>query len=133
MNGIFELNNQPYNLRKKTELKRRCVKTVHYGTETISFLSPKIWNIIPKELKEITSVLKFRKEIKKWKPTVCPCRLCKTYVKQVGFIWVPLLQSQFTVNIYYLIIFRLYLWASSKFFAKTFCVISVYKFTIAIA
>ena len=39
MNGIFELNNQPYNLRKKTELKRRCVKTVHYGTETIYFLS----------------------------------------------------------------------------------------------
>ena len=86
MNGIFELNNQPYNLRNKTELKRRCVKTVHYGTETISFLSPKIWNIIPKELKEITSVLKFRKEIKKWKPTGCPCRLYKTYINQVGFI-----------------------------------------------
>ena len=86
MNEIFHLNNQPYNLRKKSELRRACVRTVHYGTETIPFLVPKIWDIVPTDLKTITSVLKFKREIRKWKPMDCPCRLCKTYIKQIGFI-----------------------------------------------
>ena len=47
MNEIFNLNNQPYNLRNKSELRRVCVRTVRYGTETISFFGPKIWDIIP--------------------------------------------------------------------------------------
>ena len=28
----------------------------------------------------------FKKAIKEWKPSNCPCRLCKTYISQVGFL-----------------------------------------------
>jgi hypothetical protein len=85
MNEIFSRNNQPYNLRKTSDLKRRCVRTVHYGTETISFLGPKIWDLVPTDLKNLTSVFDFKAEIRKWKPE-CPCRLCKIYIPQIGFI-----------------------------------------------
>ena len=62
------------------------VRTVAYGTETISFLGPKIWSILPKEIKESKSLVEFKTKIKKWRPKECPCRLCKTYLGGVGFI-----------------------------------------------
>ena len=43
MGDIIKLNKPPtYNLRTRQELHSRNSKTVRYGTETISFLAPKI-------------------------------------------------------------------------------------------
>ena len=64
------------------------VRTVACGTETISFLGPKIWSILPNEIKESKSLIEFKSKIKKWKPNECPCRLCKIYLGGVGFITV---------------------------------------------
>ena len=36
----------------RNELYARNPKTVRYGTETISFLSPKIWSLIPQNIKK---------------------------------------------------------------------------------
>ena len=48
MGDIIKLNRPPtYNLRTRQELYSRNPKTMRYGTETISFLAPKIWAIIP--------------------------------------------------------------------------------------
>ena len=65
---------------------RRSVNSVRYGTESVSFLAPKIWDILPKEIKDSKTLNVFKTKIKKWVPRECPCRLCKTYVPQVGFI-----------------------------------------------
>ena len=51
-----------YNLRMCNELYARNAKTVRYGTETISFLSPKIWALIPKNIKDSSSFTMFSKE-----------------------------------------------------------------------
>ena len=40
------------------------VRFILYGSESISYLGPKIWNIVPLELKELTSVAAFKKGIK---------------------------------------------------------------------
>ena len=64
------------------------VRTVTYGTNTLSYLGPKIWSILPKDIKESKSLLEFKRKIKKWKPKECPCKLCKTYIAGVGFITV---------------------------------------------
>ena len=44
------------------------VRSVFHGSESISYLGPKIWEIVPLELKELTSVVAFKKGIKEWKP-----------------------------------------------------------------
>ena len=62
------------------------VRTVSWGTETLSHLGPKIWNLIPLELKKLRTLSKFKKSIRLWKPEKCPCRMCKTYIQDVGFI-----------------------------------------------
>ena len=35
-----------YDVRKKTEFKRNNVRTVYNGTETLTFLGPRIWEIV---------------------------------------------------------------------------------------
>ena len=86
INEIFVERNNNYSLRGNNLLTRRRVNSVRYGTETVSFLAPKIWDILPKDIKDSESLDIFKRKIKKWIPSECPCRLCKTYVPQVGFI-----------------------------------------------
>ena len=53
LNDVFKVNETiPYDLRMRNELYARNPKTVRYGTETISFLSPKIWCLIPQNMKD---------------------------------------------------------------------------------
>ena len=82
----FPLSTHAYNLRSAYEFKLENVKTVHYGTESLSLLDPKIWELVPLEIKSSHSVEEFKKNIKSWIPENCPCRLCKTYLHHIGFI-----------------------------------------------
>ena len=43
----------------------------------MSFLRPKISDLVPNELKYIGDLAAFKKAIKKWSPEKCPYRLCK--------------------------------------------------------
>ena len=83
MAEIFPQKESNYSLRNSTALQG---KTVMYGSETISSLGPKIWDILPTELKRIVSPTLFKKKIREWAPKNCPCRLCKTYVQNIGFL-----------------------------------------------
>ena len=57
MNKIFVENAQHYyDLRKKAEFKRTNVKTVYNGTETLTFLGPRIWEIVPDYIKKVTAL-----------------------------------------------------------------------------
>ena len=75
-----------YNLRNKNSFMTRQVNSVYHGTESLSFLGPKIWDQVPQEIKESKSIDIFKSKIKKWTPSHCPCRLCRTYLPQIGFI-----------------------------------------------
>ena len=87
MNDIFKLRGeQTYNLRKLSQFYRPKVNSVYNGTGSVSFLGPKIWNLVPNELKDIGNLVVFKKVIKKWSPEKCPCRLCKEYIRNVRFI-----------------------------------------------
>ena len=63
----------------------RNVRSVFKGTESLAHLAPRIWSIVPDEYK-LLPFSKFKDKIRSWKPDGCPCRLCKLYIKDVGFI-----------------------------------------------
>ena len=87
MSNMFKLKAEnSYNLGQVSEFSRPMVKSVYHGTESISYLGPKIWDILPEKLKNIDNLEHFKKEIKTWKPDNCPCRLCKVYIESVGFL-----------------------------------------------
>ena len=86
MKDIFELQNPSYNLRSScNQFRRANIKTVHYGLQSVRYLGSKIWELVT-NIKYSNSLTKFKKLIKSWKPAACPCRLCKIYTAQVGFI-----------------------------------------------
>ena len=71
--NVFHFNtNIPYNL---SIIYSRNSKTVKYGTETISYLAPKIWSLVPSAIKSSQSLDVFKVKIRQWEPN-CPCRLC---------------------------------------------------------
>ena len=77
MNEVFQVKSPtPYHLRDKNELYSRDPKTVAHGTESVSFMAPETWSVVPQELKNCQSLYSFKKSIRKWKPS-CPCWLCK--------------------------------------------------------
>ena len=83
---LFRRRDICHNLRSNSNFALPNVKSVFHGSESISYLGPKIWDIVPLELKELTSLNTFKNRIKKWQPKTCPCRLCKQYVLTLGFI-----------------------------------------------
>ena len=85
MTDIFKLRNVSYDLRNNSNFEARNVKTVRYGTESITYLGPKLWNLLPDTIKLSKTLEVFKKRVKSWKPD-CPCRLCKTYIPNLGFL-----------------------------------------------
>ena len=83
---IFPQKESNCSLRNSTTLQGRSIKTVMYGSETISSFGPKIWDILRTELKRTVPSILFKKKIREWAPKNCPRRLCKTYVRNIGFL-----------------------------------------------
>ena len=84
MDLIFPLNSSTIYPRERV-FKTFNVKTTSWGTETLAHLGPQIWALVPSDMKKY-SLSKFTKKIRKWKPIKCPCRICKTYVHNLGFV-----------------------------------------------
>ena len=77
MDNVFKLTTEnSYSLRQVSEFSRPIV----------SYLGPKIWDILPEKLRNMDNLGSFKKEIKTWRPYNCPCRLCKMYIEGVGFL-----------------------------------------------
>ena len=84
---VFKLRVTPsYNLRHALQFSADPIYSVYNGTESASYLGPKIWEQIPAEIKNKESLDGFKREIKKWRPAECPCRICWTFVPNLGFI-----------------------------------------------
>ena len=77
---LFLSRNNDYNLREFSQFELPKVGSFFCGTESISFLGLKIWNIAPNEFKKEISLRAFKELITKWQLENCPCRLCKSYI-----------------------------------------------------
>ena len=87
MNEIFTLRHQnQFNLRNWTYFDAPKVRIVNHGSENVRYLGSNIWEIIPACAKELDSTDKFKIAIKKWKQESCPCRLCKVYPQNIGYL-----------------------------------------------
>ena len=85
INDIFKKSNVTYNFRKNSAFETRNIKSVYYGSETISFIGPKIWELLPSSIKDSENLNIFKSNIKSWKSENCPCRLCRLYIADIGF------------------------------------------------
>ena len=73
----FPFQQDNYNLRHNSYFARPNVASVYHGIASLSNLEPRTWNLVSNELKQLVDV---------YASKYCPCRLCKTYIPNVGFI-----------------------------------------------
>ena len=71
MQDSFETKDNYDNTCNVPAFSSRNVKTVRYGLQTISYMAPKIWNLVPKEMKQVTTLNEFKAKIKIWKLENC--------------------------------------------------------------
>ena len=62
---LFNEANIPYNLLQDVSFRSYNVKTVLYGTEILSYLGPKIWNLVTFDIRDCATEPIFRQKIKK--------------------------------------------------------------------
>ena len=62
------------------------MKSVYKGTESLSFLELKIWDILRDTYKDLPDLNSFKVALKKWRPVNCPCRICKAYIAMLVLI-----------------------------------------------
>ena len=86
MKDIFTERNTGYNLRHGNDSQIPKVHTTTHGIETISFLGNRLWSTLPNIVKQASILPIFKNHIKCWKGENCHCRLCKTYIPQVGYL-----------------------------------------------
>ena len=87
MGKIFQNCVHTYNLRSGSFWESNNVRTSRYGSETVRFRGPKTWDLLPTTIKESETLNEFKTKVKKWIPHDCTCRICKTYIFGVGFIY----------------------------------------------
>ena len=68
-------------------------KIAYLNTESIPSLAPRIWELIPCDIRNANSLGMFKekykifkKYLKFWSMDKCPCKLCKTYIRNISFI-----------------------------------------------
>ena len=62
MNEIFPVKDKLLYCSRQ-EFVTKNVHTVHNGIDTISFLGPKIWMLIPQEIKDVKTLHEFKCKI----------------------------------------------------------------------
>ena len=62
---IFRARQNNYNLTHSSFFSKPYVKTVYHGSESLSNLGPRIWDLVPSTLKELGNVNFFKTQIRK--------------------------------------------------------------------
>ena len=87
MEDIFvERLNITYDLRNKDGLLVPRANTTAHGTETIQYVGSRLWQTLPSETRESRALEIFKDRIKNWKADKCNCKLCKTFIANLGYI-----------------------------------------------
>ena len=83
---LFTVQIISHDLRNKRCWQVPNARTVYNGLESIRYRGPKVWESLPTTIKESKTLAEFKTKIKQWKDPNCTCRLCKTYIANLGFI-----------------------------------------------
>ena len=84
MNNIFKFHESSYPLRNESFFTKKS-NTVIYGTEMVSYRCRQIWNSILTDIRNITSLEIFKRQIKQT-AIPCTCKLCTKYIPNLGYI-----------------------------------------------
>ena len=56
----FELNTSSYNLHRNDAFEKRQVHSLYHVIESLSFLGPRAWDLVPAKLKQSDNLVSFK-------------------------------------------------------------------------
>lgn len=63
MNDVLEKKEKSNNLRNNAHFTQENIKSAYWGSETILFLGPKIWILLPESIKDPENANNFKSKI----------------------------------------------------------------------
>ena len=72
MNELFEQRNIIYNLRSQKDFTTGPISTVNNGLKSLRYRGPKLWNILPPDIRNSGNIGEFTRKNKCWTPKNCP-------------------------------------------------------------
>ena len=86
MNDIFKLRESMYNLRNFQIFQTENPRSLKYELDSIPYCASQLWQQVPVDILEATSIALSKNRIKTWKCDDCPCRSCKIFIQNAGYI-----------------------------------------------
>ena len=86
MPSLFEIRRNSHSKRHFQVLSNKSRRAVNYGLETICYETPFLLANLPPEYKFANYLNIFKRKIKNWKGENYLRWLCKTYVRELGYI-----------------------------------------------
>ena len=86
MGSIHKWRNNAYNIRNIQEFETERKTTVYFGFKTIGYRSPQSWSLLPEHMRQLNFIDQFKRIVRQQVCNTCPCRLCKVYLQNVGFL-----------------------------------------------
>ena len=76
MNDIFQPRSGSYNLRSQIDFTRPNVNSKHFRISSLKYMTAKVWDMVPNDMKNVNYIEVFKNNVKKWKPVNFHCKLC---------------------------------------------------------
>ena len=86
MKSILNKRFNTYNIRNFQTFVTERKRAAWCGLENLGYRYPQLWSLLPESLKKMNSLSQFKRNIKHWICRDCPCRLCKVYIQNLGFL-----------------------------------------------
>ena len=87
MQEIFYNNESHYKLQNDNKFLQPRVRSVNYGTESIRFKGPQLWQKLPQSIRNSDSLHQFKPRIKNQRGKNCPFKLCRVFIQNLGFLY----------------------------------------------
>ena len=86
MNNIFKLRENIYNLRNFHIFHTENPRSLKYGLDAIAYCASQLLLQVPTDIREAASLAYFKNRVKTWKCENRPCKSCKIFIQNVGYI-----------------------------------------------
>ena len=80
MYDIFQLSAVKYNLTYPTVFTRPNINSGHFRTNSLRYMAVKVWDIVHNNVKNVNDIETLKRNIRKWEPENCHCKLCRSCV-----------------------------------------------------
>ena len=86
MNDIFQPRADSHKLRSQIDFTRPNVNSKHFGISSLRYMTAKVWDMVPNDMKNVNDIETFKNNIRKWKPVNYHSKLCLSYVSCLGYV-----------------------------------------------